>query len=403
MRTTFVSDARATARSLVVASIVLGVVILAIPGSGPSGRAVEAILRSLTFANHWWWTLVVIAMACAVALLVLAVVCADGWLLCRDLVIGVVAAGVVMIVLHHLFVTPADALVESVLPHGAKALPVVRLSIITTVFAIRIAVHRALRYCSHVLLGCVAAATIALAGTNVNGVLAGLCVGWIAATSVHLAFGSPGGRPSLDRILSSLQAVELELSDIGPVVMRSDGVAQLRGPNADGAVIVKFYGRDAWNGQLFAAIWRFVTYRGPGTALALTRLQQAEHEALIALVADRRGVAVPVPLIVAKAPNGEVVLGCEVGATEPLASATPDVIDGLWDLLAALHRAGVAHRAIAPPEFATHENGDVAFVDVSRAVLATDQRSQLIDPGSAPGLDDGAVRCRHSDRRVPGT
>ncbi|HEX3088078.1 MAG TPA: hypothetical protein VHQ23_05445 [Ilumatobacteraceae bacterium] len=48
---------------LVVATIVLGVVILVIPGSGPTGRAVEAFLRSLTFMGHVWWTLEVIAMA----------------------------------------------------------------------------------------------------------------------------------------------------------------------------------------------------------------------------------------------------------------------------------------------------------------------------------------------------
>ena len=125
------------------------------------------------------------------------------------------------------------------------------------------------------LLVCVATATVALAGTNLNGVLVGLCVGWIAAASVHLVFGSPGGRPSLDRVVSSLRAVELELTDLGPVVLRSDGVAQLYGRNANGPVVVKFFGRDAWSGQLFAAIWRFITYRGPGASLAVTRLQQA--------------------------------------------------------------------------------------------------------------------------------
>jgi uncharacterized membrane protein YbhN (UPF0104 family)/tRNA A-37 threonylcarbamoyl transferase component Bud32 len=364
---------------LAVAAIVLGIVLLVIPGSGPTGRAVEAFLRSMTFLGHVWWTLEVIAMVGVMALVVLTVV-RGRWMLCRDLLIGGVAAAAVMIVLHHLFVTPADAVVESVLPHGAKPLPVVRLAIIATAFAVASPfIIRPLRYLSHVLLGSVVVATIALAGTNVNGVLVGLCVGWIAATSVHLVFGSPGGRPSLDRVMSSLQAVDLELGDLGPVTLRSDGVAELHGRNVHGPVVVKFFGRDAWSGQLFAAIWRFITHRGPGATLAVTRLQQAEHEALVALVADRRGVGVPVPVTIAKAPNSDVILASEVRSTAALASTTRSTIDALWDLLAGLHRAGVAHRAIAPQQLGVDDNGAVAFLDMSRAVLASDHRSQLVD------------------------
>ncbi len=104
-------------------------------------------------------------MACVVALLVAAVLKAR-WMLCRDLVIGGAVAAVVMIILHHLFVTPADALVQSVLPHGAKPLPVVRLAIITTAFTIASPfIVRPLRYFSHAL-ACVCRRSDHLAGRH---------------------------------------------------------------------------------------------------------------------------------------------------------------------------------------------------------------------------------------------
>jgi uncharacterized membrane protein YbhN (UPF0104 family) len=156
-------------------------------------------------------------------------------------------------------------------------------------------------------------------------------------------------------------------------------VAQLNGWNDNGPVVVKFFGRDAWSGQLFAAIWRFITHRGPGASLATTRLQQAGQEALTALVADRHDVGVPVPVAIARAPNSDVVLASEVFTTESLTTASSETIDAMWDLLASLHRAGVAHRAIGPQQFGTDENGAVALLDMSRAVLASDRRSQLID------------------------
>jgi uncharacterized protein (TIRG00374 family) len=194
-----------------------------------------------------------------------------------------------------------------------------------------------------------------------------------------LIFGSPGGRPSVDRVMTSLQYVEADLTDVGAVTLRSDGVAQLGGRNANGDVVVKFFGRDAWSGQLFAAVWRFITHRGPGAALSVTRLQQAEHEALVALIASRHGARVPVPVSIAKAPNSDVLLVSEVVTTEPLTTATRQMIDDLWDLLAALHGAGVVHRAIAPQQFGSDASGAVAFLDMSRAVLASDQRSRQID------------------------
>ena len=100
----------------------------------------------------------------------------------------------------------------------------------------------------------------------------------------------------------------LEVHALQPAALQAEGVWLARGTLPSGAPIrVKVYGRDAWSAQLVAAVSHFLTHRGPGSHLALTRVQQAEHEALMSLVAHRAGVGAPVTDLVAKAPNGDVV------------------------------------------------------------------------------------------------
>jgi hypothetical protein len=57
------------------------------------------------------------------------------------------------------------------------------------------------------------------------------------------------------------------------------------------SLLVKIYGRDAWDGQLLASAWSSLCYRGDTPHLALGRRAQVEHEAFVTLLAERAGVA----------------------------------------------------------------------------------------------------------------
>src|SRR5699024_10390345 len=116
-----------------------------------------------------------------------------------------------------------------------------------------------------------------------------------------------------------------------------DGVARFAGTSPDGPDTVDVFGRDAWSGQFSAALSRWVTMRGPGAHLAVTWVQQAEHEALMTLVAARHGVAAAPPTLVAKAPNGDVLLVAPAPVAHPLTEATPELAAAAWELLARLH------------------------------------------------------------------
>ena len=77
-----------------------------------------------------------------------------------------------------------------------------------------------------------------------------------------------------------------------------------------------------------------------------------------------------------------------------------------WELLARLHDGDVVHRAISPEQLVVTDDGTLTFVDLDRAVLASDQRSRTIDRaqllvtlavlgGSDAALDGFLARHRH--------
>ena len=78
-------------------------------------------------------------------------------------------------------------------------------------------------------------------------------VGALAGGICHLIVGSPGGNPTVGRVGAALRQLGVQVDDLAPVRMRRDGVALLEGHDRAGKVIVKVYGRDAWDGELLAS------------------------------------------------------------------------------------------------------------------------------------------------------
>ena len=119
---------------------------------------------------------------------------------------------------------------------------------------------------------------------------AALAIGWGIAAALHLAFGSPAGRPTrahIERALDELGAPVTGRSRSPPHQPRGSSVATAR--LADGrAVAVRVYGRDAADTQLVAKLWRSLAYKDSGPTWTVTRLQQVEHEALCLLRGARR-------------------------------------------------------------------------------------------------------------------
>jgi uncharacterized membrane protein YbhN (UPF0104 family) len=123
---------------------------------------------------------------------------------------------------------------------------------------------------------------------------------------------------------------------------------------AGDALAVSFYGRDATDAQLLTKLWRFVFYRHSGAALALTRIQQVEHESSITQLAARSGARVPEVLIASTlGPSRDAVVITRAPAGEPLAEldhqrVTDAHLDDLFTQMLKLRSAAIAHGAVSP-------------------------------------------------------
>src|SRR4029453_4162670 len=91
-----------------------------------------------------------------------------------------------------------------------------------------------------------------------------------------------------------VEAVDLHHEPLEP-----SGVALVGASTTDGrSLLVKIYGRDAWDGQLLASTWSSLWTRGETPHLGSGRLQQVEDEAFVTLLAERGGVPV-LPVVAA--------------------------------------------------------------------------------------------------------
>ncbi len=141
-----------------------------------------------------------------------------------------------------------------------------------------------------------------------DGAFAAVVLGWGVAAAVHLAFGSPGGRPTRAQVAAALgelgvPAHEVELARPQP---RSGTLMLAR--DDDGPLHVRVLGRDEADAQFMAKLWRFLLYKDGGPRLYLTRLEDVEHEAYTLLLAARGGVHVPDVVVTGTAGPGAALL-----------------------------------------------------------------------------------------------
>ena len=227
---------------LVGATVLLSLVLAARPGSGPTGRAIESFLRSLSFLRHLWLGFIVIGAASA-ALVVLWTVASRRFRLLRDIAVAAFAAWLLMLIVHHVFKTPPSARAAGLFEPEAEAWPVVRLTLAATVLCVAAPyLVRPLKYWQRVVLLAMSLGSIARGGTNVNGVLVALCVAWVAAAAVHLVFGSPGGRPALSRMSADLAALGFASTDVRAAPSGSDGVPMFTAISSGTPLAIKVFG-----------------------------------------------------------------------------------------------------------------------------------------------------------------
>jgi uncharacterized protein (TIRG00374 family) len=218
-----------------------------------------------------------------------------------------------------------------------------------------------------------------------------LVIGWGATAVIRLVFGSPLGLPSGADVRVLLADLGIGTDGIHPVARQVWGVAKYQATETGaggsaGRLDVSVYGRDAADARLLTKAGRFVLYRDSGPSLAVTRLQQVEHEAFLTFRAAQAGVTVPEVVEAGTAgPSGDALLVVRPPAGSALADADADAdtdaevsdaaLADLYRQLLCLRRAGIAHGAIS---------GQTVLVNATaQTVVLTDFRNGVASASAA--------------------
>ncbi len=287
----------------------------------------------------------------AVGLVTVAALLARRGRLARDLVIAGVGAWAVARFLA--FLTDgsgaAKAFSSVVELDTAPRFPTVSLAVLVAViFAAAPYLTRAVRLLGFTVVVLAAPGAIAIGHAFPDDVVGALALGLLVAAAIHVAFGSPGGRPTLTQIALALAELGVDTTDLELARTQLFGRTAVTALSAGGPLDVTVIGRDERDARYLAKAFRFLRHRDAGPALFHSRLQEVEHEAYVLLRAERSGVRVPELVEVGVAgPDAAVLVPRTVDgralADLLLVEVTDEVLGAAWQQVAALHTVGIAH------------------------------------------------------------
>lgn len=364
---------------------VLGVVTLALFAPGPTAidRTVAELIQELPGLLGWFWEICYdLLVGWALLLLVLALVARGRKrLFLTELLAGALALGFALLAGKLAGTDWSVSLRAMTATDTSPVYLAVRLAVATAVVVMASPhMSRPLRFIGRWVVTLGAVAGIAVGVTLPIGMAAGVLIGFGSAALLHLILGSPAGRLTLDQITNALADLGVEATDVRHAPLEPSGVALALATASDGrSLLVKVYGRDAWDGQLLTSLWASLSRRGERLSLG-GRLRQVEHEAYLTLLAERAGVPV-LPLVAAgMATQRDALLVTEATGTPlrtaDLAAVDDELLRGAWRAVDGLHGLGVAHGQL----------------DADRLVIRGDGTAAIADLGDAQGgANDGAI------------
>lgn len=362
--------------------VVLGLVA---PGPGTVDKAIVSLLNALpSVTDVLWGATYAVFTIWGVALLVLPLVFRGRRRLTLDMllaagiaVLGSLAAGAAA------GTSPGDTLQAIVSTPDQPIYVAARLAVGTAIIVVASPhVTRPLRYWGRILIVLAATSVAGLGLALPLGAFAGAVLGVGAAALAHLILGSPQG-------LLTEEQVEIALADLGIDV---DGASDVRDEvsgevlwraHRSGApdVLVKVYGRDAWDTQAVGSLWTALTRRGEMPRLGSSRRSRVEHEALAILLAQRAGCrTLDLVAVGASQQRDALVVTTAPGPTlASLDAVSDEQLDTLWRSTAALHAAGMTHGRIDDRHLVLDPHGEPVLMDFADADLTADDRDLLIE------------------------
>ncbi len=386
------ADATRVRRPTDVLLLVFGVltpIALSLVAPGPTAldTAILSVVDAVPGMDAWLWELAyVLLVAWPVLLAVLALARRGRRALLGDYLLAAGLALAFAILAGAATGTPIDESMRSLLTADPPPVYVAaRLAVVTAIIVTASPhVARPLRYIGRAVLVLGSMAGVALGIALPIGTLAGWAAGVAAAAVVHLVLGSPGGRPTPAEVDLALSDLGIEASDVAEASVQMSGVALFTARDcAGGALLVKVYGRDAWDGQLLTSTWTALQNRGETPSLMSGRLARIEHEAVATLLAERAGVPVrPVVAVGTSSDDDALLVSRAVG--RPLSGRGSDQIDegqlvGMWEALVRLHDLGISHGHVDANRILIRADGTPALADFGDARIAADRQLLMTD------------------------
>jgi len=313
-----------------------------------------------------------------VGLVVVAGLLARRWRLARDLALAGVLAWVIGRILAALIggASVGDTVDVIARAGSTPSYPLVRLAVIAAIVcAAAPYLSRPARVLGVLAVIVVMPAAMYLGVASVMDIAGGVALGTAVGSAVHLAFGSPGGRPTTQQVALALASLGVEAEnvrlapeqDLGRTLMLADG--------RDGPLDVTVMGRDERDARWFNKSWRWLVYRDSGPTLFHSRLQEVEHEAYLLLRATREGVDVPDLVEVGQAGPDAAVLVTRAVQGAPLAdlpvdAVTDELLVRVWTAVGKLQDAGLAHGSLDPHHIVVHDDGSVMLTGLRAASSA---------------------------------
>jgi undecaprenyl-diphosphatase len=338
---------------LAVAVAIVAWFVLRVPGVSGLERSVFQFFNSAPNGLHPFFRAIYrVGFLLVPGLVGAAALIGRRWRLVRDLLLAGVGSAFVAIALNHVVGEPAGAASLFHLvrrwPSG-PSFPSTRVAVIVGVFAAASPyLARPTRRALVIVAVAVGIATLYLGAGYPADVLAAVVVGWGAAAAVHLAFHSPGGRPTAVQVKQALAELGVHASDVRLDPVQQTGFTRMLGADDDGPLSIKVIGRDESDAQLVAKIWRFVVYKDSGPRLLWTRRADVDHEAYVTLLARDSGVRTPKPLVAGRAGPGAALLverpivGVSLRELPP-ALITGELLEAIWTQVGRLHEAHIVH------------------------------------------------------------
>ncbi len=230
------------------------------------------------------------------------------------------------------------------------------------------------------------ALTVAMARVYVGAhlpldVLCGAAVGWAIGALVHYLFGVPRWEPATAQIAGMLQRCGLPVHQLRPAGVHARSSHPFTAVDEAGRrLYVKVLDPDRFERDWLYRLYRLIAVRDIKDADAVAPLgQQAEHEAVAAMTARERGVRTP-PVVLARGSDRGAVVVQEFIAGRTLEELrpddlTPDLLARVWQQVARLRAARVAHHDLVASSVLVDGGGEPWLVDFGNALTGADDRA----------------------------